>query len=177
MNLAMVGSGFVADYYLATLPLHPELRVLGVMDKRVDRAELLSCSYGVPKYPALSDVLQDKRVELVLNLTDPRSHFEVSKAALLAGKHVYSEKPLAMVMSQATELVELAESRGLLLASAPCSLLGETAQTLWKALRDRAVGTVRVVYAEMDDGMVPRMPYRKWAGRNRDILRLRAVPR
>ena len=46
MNLAMVGSGFVADYYLATLPLHPELRVLGVMDKRVDRAELLSCSYG-----------------------------------------------------------------------------------------------------------------------------------
>ncbi len=162
MNLAMVGSGFVADYYLATLPLHPELRVLGVMDKRVDRAELLSCSYGVPKYPALSDVLQDKRVELVLNLTDPRSHFEVSKAALLASKHVYSEKPLAMVMSQATELVELAESRGLLLASAPCSLLGETAQTLWKALRDRAVGTVRVVYAEMDDGMVPRMPYRKW---------------
>jgi predicted dehydrogenase len=58
--------------------------------------------------------------------------------------------------------VELAESRGLSIASAPCSLLGETAQTLWKVLRDRSLGTVRLVYAEMDDGMIPCMPYRKW---------------
>ena len=51
---------------------------------------------------------------------------------------------------------------GLGLASAPCSLLGETAQTVWRALRERVVGTVRLVYAEMDDGMVFRMPYRSW---------------
>ena len=162
MNLAMVGCGFVADYYLATLPLHPELKVIGVVDRLVERAELLSGLYGVPRYPALPDVLEDDRVELILNLTNPRSHFEVSRSALLAGKHVYSEKPLAMAMSQATELVELAESRGLSIASAPCSLLGETAQTLWKVLRDRSLGTVRLVYAEMDDGMIPCMPYRKW---------------
>jgi predicted dehydrogenase len=67
-----------------------------------------------------------------------------------------------MEMTQARELVELAESRGLSVASAPCSLLGETAQTLWKALRDGIPGTVRVVYAEMDDGLVFLMPYRKW---------------
>jgi predicted dehydrogenase len=162
MNLAIVGCGFVADYYLATLPLHPELKVLGVMDKVAERAELLSGLHRVPKYQTLADVLEDSRVELVLNLTNPRSHYEVSKAALLAGKHVYSEKPLAMRIDQAVELVELAESRGLSIASAPCSLLGETAQTLWKVLRDRTLGTVRVVYAEIDDGMVSRMPYRKW---------------
>jgi predicted dehydrogenase len=162
MNLAMVGCGFVADYYLATLPSHPELKVLGVMDKVAERAELLSRLHRVPQYQSLSDVLDDSRIELVLNLTNPRSHYEVTKAALLAGKHVYSEKPLAMRMDQATELVELAESRGLLIASAPCSLLGETAQTVWKVLRDRTLGTVRVVYAEMDDGMVSRMQYRKW---------------
>jgi predicted dehydrogenase len=99
---------------------------------------------------------------MVLNLTNPRSHYDVSKAALLAGKHVYSEKPLAMNLKHATELVELAESKGLLIASAPCSLLGETAQTLRRALRENVVGQVRVVYAEMDDGMVHRMPYKKW---------------
>jgi predicted dehydrogenase len=162
MNLAIVGCGFVADYYLTTLPFHPELRLLGVMDRNVERAGILSRSYGVSQYPTLSDLLGDSRVELVLNLTSPRSHYEVSKAALVAGKHVYTEKPLAMELSQAAELVELAESRGLIIASAPCSMLGETAQTLWKVLREGSLGTVRVVYAEMDDGLVPRMQFQKW---------------
>ena len=162
MNVAIVGCGFVADYYLATLPLHPELNLLGVMDRDATRAEHLATSYGVPRYSELADVLDDSRVELILNLTSPRSHYEISKAALLRGKHVYSEKPLGMQLEQATELVELAEARGLLISSAPCSVLSETAQTLWKTLREKTLGTVRVVYAEMDDGMVSRMPYQKW---------------
>jgi predicted dehydrogenase len=162
MNIAVVGCGFVADYYMATLPLHPELKLLGVMDQDEQRSEHLSRFHRVPKYRTLSEVLDDNRVELVLNLTNPRSHYQVSKEALLAGKHVYSEKPLAMRMDLATELVELAESRGLTIASAPCSLLSETAQTLWKVIRGGTLGTLRLVYAEMDDGMVPRMQYRKW---------------
>src|SRR5438309_1023979 len=113
MNVAIVGCGFVADYYLVTLPLHPELKVLGVTDLIPERADLLSRSYGVHKYASLDEVLKDDRVEIILNLTNPRNHYDVSKPALLAGKHVYSEKPLAMRMDQATELVELAESKGL----------------------------------------------------------------
>jgi predicted dehydrogenase len=162
MNLAIVGCGFVADYYLATLPLHSELKVLGVTDRLEERSGALSKSYRVPKYPSVSAILEDRRVDAILNLTNPRNHYEVSKAALLAGKHVYSEKPLAMCMNQATELVDMAESRGLLIVSAPCSMLSETAQTLWKVLREKSLGTVRLVYAEMDDGLVPRMQYRKW---------------
>jgi predicted dehydrogenase len=162
MKLAIVGCGFVADYYLATAKLHPELVILGVHDRIAERADALGAAYGLPVYPTLEDVCKDARVEMVLNLTNPRSHYEVSKAALLAGKHVYSEKPLAMAMTEATELVEIAERSGLRLASAPCSVLGEAAQAVLKALRDKAVGTVRVVYAEMDDGMVHRMNYRSW---------------
>ena len=76
---------------------------------------------------------------MVLNLTNPRAHYEVSQAALLAGKHVYSEKPLAMTMTEATELVDARRERGLRLASAPCSVLGETAQTVLEgAARERA---------------------------------------
>src|SRR4029077_14304860 len=70
-----------------------------------------------------------------------------------AGKHVYSEKPLAMDMEAACELAVLAKNKNVFLATAPCSVLAETAQTLWKALREGVIGRVRLVYANFDDGM------------------------
>jgi predicted dehydrogenase len=162
MNVALIGCGFVADYYVRTLENHPSLKILGVMDRDSARTEYFSQFHKLPKYPSLEAVLADERVQIVINLTNPRSHYEVSKAALLAGKHVYSEKPLGMTFEEAKELVELAESKQLEISGAPCSLLGETAQTIWKALREQAVGQVSVVYAEMDDGFVPAMAYQTW---------------
>lgn len=161
-RIALVGCGYVADFYLATLPAHPELEVAGVFDRLPERMATLSRTYGVPTYGSLQQLLDDRGVTLVLNLTNPREHYAVSRACLEAGKHVYSEKPLAMEMAQAQELVELAEARGLQITSAPCSPLGETARTIRRALREQRVGPVRVVYAEMDDGMVHRMPYQRW---------------
>lgn len=162
MGLAIVGCGFVADYYVKTLSLHPELKLVGVMDRNEERASKFSAYHGIPYYKTLEELLADPQVDIVLNLTNPRSHFEVSKASLEASKHVYSEKPLSMDFGEAEELVKIAESKGLYISSAPCSLLGETAQTLWKALREKVVGDVRLVYAEMDDGMVHQMAYQKW---------------
>ena len=75
---------------------------------------------------------------------------------------MYSEKPLAMDYAQAEELVTHAEKKRLVISSAPCSLLGNAAQTLWRAIRDNVVGNIRLVYAELDDGMVHQMPYKKW---------------
>jgi predicted dehydrogenase len=163
MRIAIVGCGFVADYYMQSLPLYPNLELVAVTDRDPQRlgefADFhgLSCAVG-----ALSTVLDDASIQMVLNLTNPDSHFEVSKLCLEAGKHVYSEKPLAMSFDEALDLTNLANSRDLRLASAPCNVLGETAQTVWKALRERCVGNIKLVYAEMDDGMVFRMPYRKW---------------
>jgi len=162
VRIAIVGCGFVADYYLKTLSNYPELDLVGVMDRDQSRALKFSTYHTVPAYKSLEELLNDNRVEIVVNLTNPRSHYQVSKACLEAGKHVYSEKPLAMKLEEAEELVALAEQRGLYITSAPCSLLGETAQTLWKALRENVVGQVRLVYAEMDDGLVHRMAYKKW---------------
>jgi predicted dehydrogenase len=162
MRVAIVGCGYVADSYMKTFANHPELEVLGVMDRDHGRASRLGSHYGLSVYSSLDDLLSDKRVEMVLNLTNPRSHFEVSRACLQAGKHVYSEKPLAMELAQAEELVVLAEGLGLYVTSAPCSILGETAQTIWKALRKNAIGEVRLVYAELDDGLIHRMRYRRW---------------
>lgn len=161
-RIALVGCGYVADFYLATLPAHPELEVAGLYDRLPERAATLSNRYGVPVYASWQQLLEDPGVTLVLNLTNPREHYAVSRDCLEAGKHVYSEKPLAMEMAQARELVELAEARGLQITSAPCSSLSETARTIGRALREQCVGTVRVVYAEMDDGLVHRMPYQRW---------------
>lgn len=162
MQIAIIGCGFVADFYLKTLPNYPELKLVGVMDKNSERASHFYSYHGVPYYNSIEELLEDRKVELVVNLTNPRSHFSVSKACLEAGKHVYSEKPLAMDLAEAEELVALAEEKGLYISSAPCTFLGETAQTMWKALQEKIVGEVRLVYAEMDDGMVHQMRYHDW---------------
>jgi predicted dehydrogenase len=161
-RIAFVGCGFVADLYAGTLALHPELELVAAMDRDAERARAFAQRQGVKAYESLDALLGDPRVELVVNLTNPESHFAVSKAALEAGRHVYSEKPLALRHADAVALHTLAQARGLRLSAAPCSLLGESAQTLWHALRHKAVGEVRVVYAEMDDGMLHRMPYTRW---------------
>jgi predicted dehydrogenase len=161
-GIGIVGCGFVADYYASTLAGYSDLDVVTVADRDADRARRFAAHHGFTAAESPDDLLADERVDLVVNLTNPRSHVEVTTAALEAGKHVYSEKPLAMEITDALRLVELAESKDLQLSAAPCSLLGECAQTLWKAIRERRVGTIRLVYAEMDEGLVHQMPYRYW---------------
>jgi len=162
MRVAMLGCGYVANMYRLTLPLHPELVLVGVHDREAGRARNMAKLTATRAYASLEDILADRSVELVMNLTNPRDHFETTRACLLAGKHVYTEKPIALDLEQAKELVGLAKERELLLSSAPCTLLNEAAQTLWKAVRERAMGEIRLVYAEMDDGMVHRMPVERW---------------
>ncbi|MDX6486804.1 MAG: hypothetical protein QOF43_1957, partial [Gaiellaceae bacterium] len=84
----------------------------------------------------------------------PSAHAAVTAAALEAGKHVHTEKPVALRYGDAVELATLAETRGVRLSCAPATLLGEAQQTAWKLVRDGALGTVRVVYAEANWGRI-----------------------
>jgi predicted dehydrogenase len=154
MNFAIIGCGYVAEQYVATLSRHPELRLSGVFDTDASRASHYAARLGVQSYPSREALLADADVPLVVNLTNPRSHFAINRACLDAGKHVYSEKPLAMTTAEAASLAALAGARRLHLASAPCSVLSEGAQTLWKAVRSGLAGRVRLVYATFDDGMI-----------------------
>lgn len=162
MNIAFLGCGYVANMYRLTLPLEPGLQLVGVSDRELSRAERMAALTGSRAYADLDEVLSDSRVDTVVNLTNPREHHGTTRRCLEAGKHVYTEKPIAMCLEEARNLVELAERRGLVLSSAPCTLLNEAAQTLWKAVRERPIGDIRLVYAEMEDGMVHRMPVKKW---------------
>ena len=161
MRIAFVGCGYVADFYIHSLSNHPELELAGVYDRNEERRRKFSQHFRVRAYESLEELLSDPKVELVVNLTNPRSHYEISRSSLEHGKHVYSEKPLAMRVEDAKELVELAERSHLLLACAPCNVLSETAQTVWKALRDGRIGQARLVHAELHEGLISD-EYKEW---------------
>ncbi|MBI4238664.1 MAG: Gfo/Idh/MocA family oxidoreductase [Deltaproteobacteria bacterium] len=162
MRVAILGCGYVADFYMATCSCHPELELCGVFDRDPERLGAFRAYYGVNAFESLDALLHDASIEMVINLTNPRSHYETNRACLLAGKHVYSEKPVAMDPAGAAELMALAQTKGVALGSAPCSVLGETAQTIWHALSAGAIGTVRLVYVNFDAGMTSRQQPWNW---------------
>lgn len=161
--LAIIGCGFVADLYMASLGKHADLNVVRVFDRDRARLSAFAAHWRLETAETLEGLLDDLPPGcIILNLTNPHAHFEVSRACLSAGFHVYSEKPLAMNMDQARDLHALAARQGLLLASAPCSVLGEAAQVLAHAVRDGVAGRPRLVYAELDDGFIPQAPFQGW---------------
>jgi predicted dehydrogenase len=167
IGVAMVGCGYIADSYRICLPLHQSrLRLVGVFDRDSARMAAFVACWGESAYGSLDDLLADPAVQIVINATDPDNHASVTRAALKAGKHVYSEKPLAMSRTEASALRDLAAKSGLRLAAAPCNLLGESAQTLWAAVRAGKIGAPRLVYAELDDGMIHKADYRHWLSRS-----------
>ena len=88
------------------------------------------------------EAFNDPEVEVILNLTRPHEHYEVTKQGLLHGKHVYSEKPLAVDMDEAKELVALAEEKGLRLGGAPDTFMGAGIQTARRVIDQGLIGDV-----------------------------------
>ncbi|WP_051951749.1 Gfo/Idh/MocA family protein [Actinacidiphila yeochonensis] len=161
-GIAIVGCGFVAGLYLTTLDNHPDLELIGVYDILTERAEAAGARHGVVVYEKLSDLVADDRVDVVVNLTNPESHAEVTLAALDAGRHVYTEKPMATTVEDGRRITEEAERRGLVVACAPANFLGEAFQTLWREVRAGSIGTPRLVYAQLDDGIIHLMGCETW---------------
>ncbi|MER3481071.1 MAG: gfo/Idh/MocA family oxidoreductase [Meiothermus sp.] len=154
LKLALVGCGNIAGPYSKDIKKHPELELVGFYDLDHARAQAFAAEYGGRAYPSLEVLLADPEVETVVNLTIFDAHYEVVRAGLEAGKHVYSEKPLALKYREARELVELAKAKNLRLACAPITFLGEAQQTAMKLVREGKLGTVRAVYAEVNHGRI-----------------------
>ena len=162
-QVLIIGTGFVADLYMRSLELYDDIAVRSVYDWDPKRLEQFSKYWNVPAAKSLEELIgQGGADDIILNLTNPASHFDVTHACLTAGRHVYTEKPLALNMNEARTLYEIAKANGLLLISAPCSVLGESFQTLLQALREKKIGQPLLVYAELDDGFVSKAPYKKW---------------
>ena len=143
MKIAMIGVGNISGIYLKNITgLYKEIELIGVCDLIRERAEKAQAEYGIPKiYDTMHDAFADPEVDIVLNLTRPYQHYDVTKAALLAGKHVYSEKPLAAEWKLGKELVELAKEKGLRLGGAPDTFMGAAIQTCRRLIDDGYIGT------------------------------------
>jgi predicted dehydrogenase len=151
MKIAFVGCGYVFDIYMRTLWAHSELEICGIFDIDTARLNAVCQHYGFKAYPSYNDLLADPAVEIVVNLTSIGSHAEVITQALEAGKHVYSEKPLTLDLDRSRSLFTLAQDKGLILTGAPCNLYSDSVTTVWKAIRDGAIGKPVLIYAELDD--------------------------
>lgn len=151
MKIAFVGCGYVFDIYMRSRWAYPELEVCGIFDIDTSRSAVVSKHYGFHVYPSYDALLADPQIEIVVNLTSIHSHYDTIKRALEAGKHVYSEKPLTLDVERTRELIELARTRGLIFTGAPPNLYADAICTLWKAVRDGAIGRPILVYAELDD--------------------------
>lgn len=165
-KIGIVGCGFVADFYIETIKNTELVDVVGVYDIDEFRLKQFCEHYRLNSCPSYEQLLNDDTITLIVNLTSPHSHYSVSMQALRAGKHVYSEKPLAMSFEDAQRLVTFARENDLDISCAPCTLLGDTAQSIWAAVDKKQVGDIFTIYAELDDGLVSRMPVKKWKSKS-----------
>lgn len=154
IGVGIIGCGNIAGPYAEDFAHYPEIDFIGAADLDYSRAEALAAKHGVVAYPTLEALLADPAIELVVNLTAFAAHKAVTEQALRAGKHVYSEKPLATPYAGAQALVDLAGELGLRLGCSPFTLMGQAQQTAWKLIRDGRLGQVRVVYAEANQGRI-----------------------
>lgn len=151
MKLAFVGCGYVFDIYMRTRWAYPEIDIRGVYDIDTARSRVVAGHYGFHVYESYEALLADPDVEVVVNLTNIGAHHDTIRKALEADKHVYTEKPVTTDLEQTRELFALAAARGLVLTGAPTNLFSDAIVTMWKAVRDGAVGRPVLVYAELDD--------------------------
>ena len=149
VGVAVVGAGKISEQYLANLTQYPDAQVLYVADLLPDRAGQAAAAFDVDEYGTLDQALQHDDVELIVNLTIPAAHADVASAALLAGKHVWNEKPLTMDRQSGIALVEQAENAGLLLGCAPDTFLSPGFQAVRRMVDRGDIGrpvTASVVF-------------------------------
>ena len=128
VGIGVIGCGAISAAYLKAAKTFPILDIVALADARTEAAEARAAEFG-HKAVSVEALLADPAVEIVLNLTVPLAHVEVGLRALAAGKHVYSEKPLGVDLSDARRLTAEAERRKLRLGCAPDTFLGGGHQT------------------------------------------------
>jgi predicted dehydrogenase len=154
LGIGIVGTGNIAGGYARDILTHPEIHLVAATDLDPVRLRVFAEEHGCRAHRTLDELLGDPAVDIVVNLTVHHAHYEVTRRALEAGRHVYSEKPLALRSDEARELVDLAASRGLRLGCSPSTILGEAQQTAAAWIRDDRLGSVRAIYADVSWGRI-----------------------
>jgi predicted dehydrogenase len=137
LRIGLIGCGNISDIYLTNAAAFRDFEFFAVSDINPDAARRQSEKYG-PRVLSVDQLLASPDIDAVLNLTIPSVHAEISLAAIAAGKHVYSEKPLAASLADGRRLVAAAADNNLRVGCAPDTILGAGVQTA-RALIDQGV--------------------------------------
>lgn len=139
LGIGVIGCGNISMTYLRNAALFAGVELRACADISTELAVLRAGEYGI-RAVGVDALLADPEIDLVLNLTIPSAHFDVSVSALSAGKHVFTEKPLATSASDGRRLVTEAAERGLLLGSAPDTFLGAAGRRARRLVEEGAIG-------------------------------------
>ena len=140
LRVGIIGCGTIAGQYLDTFARLDSVALVALADLAPERAVALAERVPGARALSIDDLLVDPDVQLVINLTIPAAHAEVSLRALAAGKEVYTEKPLTADLDSAAEVLAVADAAGLWVGCAPDTVLGTGIQTARKVIDDGLVG-------------------------------------
>jgi predicted dehydrogenase len=141
VRVGLIGCGNISGVYLRNCRELPEVEIVACSDLEVERANARAREFGIPLVCAPEEILELPDVDIILNLTVPAAHASVSIDALRAGKHVYSEKPLATTLDDGRRVLAAASEARRLVGCAPDTFLGAGFQTARRLLDDGAIGT------------------------------------
>jgi predicted dehydrogenase len=150
-RVGIVGAGVISRAYVANAVAFDTFEIVACADLEPTRCEALAAEHALEAL-SVDELLASPSIDVVLNLTPPLAHMAVTRGALEAGKHVYSEKPLAVTAADAAELVRLAEEHGKRIGCAPDIFLGRAYQTARALLDEGAIGKPLAVSAAMVGG-------------------------
>jgi len=140
VKIGIVGCGNISSAYLRTAQTFSVLDCVALADIDLSRARARAQEFVIPQACTVAELLAMPEVEIVVNLTTPQAHMEVSLAAIAAGKHVYTEKPLAVNRADGAKILAAARERGVRVGCAPGTFLGGGLQTCRKLIDDGVIG-------------------------------------
>ncbi len=153
LGVGIIGCGNISTSYLRLAPLFKGLEMCAVADLNMDAAQARAEEFGVAAR-TVDDLLASDDIDVVVNLTIPEAHFEVTRSILYAGKHAYTEKPIVLSMEEGEVLRALAEAQDLRIGSAPDTFLGGAHQLARRVIDDGQVGRITAGTAHiMNRGM------------------------
>ena len=142
-KVGLIGCGHIAETYFRAEKYFNNIKIIKCADINLKAARKCSKEYGI-KFLSVNEILKDQEVEIILNLTIPKAHYEISKKALLNGKHVYSEKPLAINLKDGKELLKISRRKNLYLGNAPDTFLGGGIQKSKELVEKNIIGKIKL---------------------------------
>ena len=142
-KVGLIGCGHIAETYFKSHKYFNNFRIIKCADINYSAAKKCA-SLNKISAVTVKDILKDKEIEIILNLTIPKAHFEISKKALLNNKHVYTEKPMAINFKDGKELVKIAKKKKLYIGNAPDTFLGGGNQKSKELIEKKIIGKINL---------------------------------